>query len=82
MSVEKPRENLRQRIINSLVVYHDRVREARLGYQVGYLRFIPIETKTFRHGISIYIEVKKGEEAYIKGVVADYLLEAFESIIT
>ena len=82
MSVEKPRENLRQRIIDSLVVYHDRDREARVGYQVGYLRFIPVETETFRHGISIYIEIKKGDEDYTRGIVADYLLEAFESIIT
>lgn len=76
-------EQLKQLIVDSLMVYHDPDPARRIvdGEQVGYLRFCPIETPMFRHGISISVIVQSGKEDEVKALVADYIAESLCSLL-
>lgn len=76
---EVAKTTLHQRILGSLVVYHDGPRP--------YLRFVPVETSTFRHGLSLNVALPETFETNsrekverIRETVAEYLEQCILSL--
>lgn len=67
---------LKQRIIESLIVYYDYPR----GVGAMHLRFIPVETDGFRHGLPFDIAIDRANKDDIMQRVADYLVDAMRSL--
>jgi hypothetical protein len=65
-------------IRDSLQIYFD------LGSQssLAYLRFCPLSTKVFPHGLSIGVRVPAGDIEFAKDKVTDFLVEAFECLLS
>ena len=70
------RSELKQRIKNSLWIYHDYAK----GVDTKYLRFVPLETPQFRHGISFGVTIGADDDA-AKDAVADYLVDSFLCLV-
>lgn len=68
---------LKQRIIESLIVYYDYPSG---GVGAMHLRFIPVETDGFRHGLPFDIAIDRANKDDIMQRVADYLVDAMRSL--
>ena len=65
---QQSEQDLRQRILESLIIYQDGTQQC--------LRFCPIDTPPFRHGLSL--NIKLGDHVRDREIVADYLVKCVE----
>lgn len=75
---EEQKSSLRERLRESLVLYFDS------SSPTGYLRFCPLSTPVFPHGLSIGVKVpaKLQEDVDdVKDKVADFLVEGLECLL-
>jgi hypothetical protein len=48
----------------------------------AYLRFCPLATKAFPHGLSIGVKVPTGDIEFAKDKVTDFLVDALECLLS
>ena len=66
---QQSEQDLRQRILESLIIYQDRAQQ--------YLRFCPIDAQPFRHGLSLNIKLGDNH-THDREIVANYLVKCVE----